>query len=65
MLAARRQVFDVATTGNPALQKTDVIRVEDAKVGTARNWQIDTYVTEMEAGGLLPRHARPAAGRDG
>ena len=50
-LAARRQVFDVATTGNPALQKTDVIRVEDAKVGTARNWQIDTYVTEMEAGG--------------
>ena len=49
LLARREQVLDVGIIGNPALQKTDTIRVVDARTGTSRDWQIDTYESVMDA----------------
>ena len=50
-LARRRDVVDAGIVGNPALQKTDVVRVLDPKVDSARDYVIDTYRTEMDASG--------------
>lgn len=46
-LAHRRRVLDAGVLGNPALQKTDLVRVEDPVTGIAEEFTIDTYRTEM------------------
>lgn len=50
-LARRRRVLDVGIVGNPALQKTDLVRVEDPVTGIAKDFIIDTYRSEMAADG--------------
>ena len=49
-LAHRRRVLDVGIIGNPALQKTDLVRVEDPVAGIAEDWTIDTYRSLMSGG---------------
>jgi hypothetical protein len=48
-LSQRRRVLDVGILGNPALQVTDLVRVEDPPTGLASDWLIDTYRSEMVA----------------
>jgi hypothetical protein len=50
-LSVRRRVLDVGIIGNPVLQKTDLVRVEDPVTGIADDWTIDTYRSEMAADG--------------
>jgi len=50
-LARRRDVVDVGIIGNPAIQKSDVVRVIDHKVNSLRDYQIDTYRSQMDATG--------------
>ncbi len=50
-LDQRRRVVDVGIVGNPQLQKTDYVRVEDPVTSVAHNFVIDTYRTEMTAAG--------------
>ena len=50
-LSQRRRVLDVGIVGNPALQKTDFVRVEDPVTGIAEDWSIDTYRSDMAADG--------------
>jgi hypothetical protein len=50
-----RQTLDFGCIGNPAIQKGDMIRVEDPVSGIASDWGVDTYRSEMsgEAGTYL------------
>lgn len=50
LLARRRRVVDGGIIGNPALQKTDLVRVVDPVTGLAGDFTIDTYRSLMEAG---------------
>jgi len=50
-LSVRRRVLDVGIIGNPVLQKTDLVRVEDPVTSLADDWTIDTYRSEMAADG--------------
>jgi hypothetical protein len=50
-LAQRTRVLDAGIIGNPALQKTDIVRVEDPVTGISEDWLIDTHRTSMAAGG--------------
>jgi hypothetical protein len=52
-LGRRRRVLDVGIIGNPAVQKNDLVRVEDPKTGIAQNWVLDTVHTEMDERGYL------------
>jgi hypothetical protein len=51
MLSQRRRVLDTGIIGNPALQKTDLVRVEDPLTAIAEDMIIDTYRSEMTADG--------------
>jgi hypothetical protein len=42
-----RQQLDVGIIGNPAIQKGDMIRIEDPMTGIASDWEVDTYRSEM------------------
>lgn len=46
-LSQRRRVLDVGILGNPALQVTDLVRIEDPATGLADDWLIDTYRSDM------------------
>lgn len=46
-LGQRRQVVDAGIIGNPAVQKNDLVRVEDPKTGHRQNLVLDTYHSEM------------------
>lgn len=46
-----RQALDFGCIGNPAIQKGDMIRIEEPGVGISTDWQVDTYRTEMDADG--------------
>lgn len=50
-----RQQLDVGIIGNPAIQKGDMVRIEDPVSGIASDWGVDTYRSEMsgEAGTYL------------
>jgi len=50
-----RQTLDFGCIGNPAIQKGDMIRIEDPVSGIASDWGVDTYRSEMsgEAGTYL------------
>jgi hypothetical protein len=47
-LAQRRRVLDAGIIGNPALQKTDLVRVEDPVTGIGQSFLIDTYRSVMD-----------------
>jgi hypothetical protein len=49
-LGRRRRVVDVGILGNPAIQKNDLVKLEDPKVGLFQNFVMDTCRTEMIAG---------------
>lgn len=42
-----RHTLDFGCIGNPALQKGDMIRIEDPVSGIASDWGVDTYRSEM------------------
>lgn len=44
-------VMDVGIIGNPALQKGDMVRVEDPVTSIANDFQIDTYRSSLSADG--------------
>jgi hypothetical protein len=48
-LAKRREVLDVGIVGNPALQKGDLVSVDDPLVGITVYGRIDTLETDMTA----------------
>ena len=50
-LSKRRRVVDAGIIGNPGLQKTDPVRVEDAVTGVGRTFTVDTYRSSMSADG--------------
>lgn len=45
----RRSVMDVGVVGNPALQKTDLVRVTDPLVGIVVDGRVDTLEMDMAA----------------
>lgn len=47
----RRRVVDVGVLGQPAIQKTDYVAVIDDVTGISTGFAVDTYRTEMQAGG--------------
>jgi hypothetical protein len=47
LLNQRRRILDVGILGNPALQKTDTVRVEDPVTGIGRRFTVDTYRSLM------------------
>jgi hypothetical protein len=49
----RRRVVDAGIIGNPAIQKNDLVRVEDPVSGVAQNFVIDTYRSLMSADGTF------------
>jgi hypothetical protein len=50
-LARRSRVLDAGILGNPAIQKSDTVRIEDPVTGIAEDWRIDTHRSGMSAGG--------------
>jgi hypothetical protein len=48
-LAKRREVLDIGIVGNPALQKSDLVSVDDPLVGITVYGRIDTLETDMSA----------------
>jgi hypothetical protein len=48
-LAHRSRVLDFGILGNPAVQKTDLVRVEDPVTGIGENFLIDTHRSGMAA----------------
>ena len=50
-----RQTLDFGIIGNPAIQKGDMVRVEDPVSGIVSDWGVDTYRSDMsgEAGTYL------------
>lgn len=52
-MGRRRRVVDAGIIGNPAIQKSDLVRVEDPVSGVAQNFIIDTYRSEMSADGTF------------
>jgi len=51
MLARRRRVLDAAVLGNPALQKTDLVRLEDPVTGVSTQFVVDTVRSGMDSTG--------------
>jgi hypothetical protein len=49
-LGRRRRVVDVGILGNPAVQKNDLVRLEDAKTGLFQNFVIDSMRDDMVGG---------------
>lgn len=50
-LAHRSRVLDFGILGNPAIQKSDLVRVEDPFTGIGENFLIDTHRSGMAAEG--------------
>jgi hypothetical protein len=49
-LGRRRRVVDVGIPGNPAVQKNDLVRLEDPKTGVFQNFVIDSARDDMVPG---------------
>jgi hypothetical protein len=49
VLAKRREVLDIGIVGNPALQKGDLVSVDDPLIGITMSGRIDTLETDMSA----------------